>query len=92
MASTVQVAGSGPGELVIGTSRRELERAGVTFRPRLVGSGVESVHRGFSTPRDVSASPPARSYPARSGWGRVDDMTSTSVGIGQGHEAVAGRQ
>ena len=47
MASTVQVAGSGPSEFVIGTSRRELERAGVTFRPRLVGSGVESVHRGF---------------------------------------------
>ena len=56
------------GEFVIGTSRRELKQAGVTFRPRLVGAQGRTVRFADSSTLDVEVVLWATGYRSDYSW------------------------
>jgi putative flavoprotein involved in K+ transport len=56
------------GEFVIGTSRRELERAGVKFRPRLVGANGNTVRFADGSTTDVEVVVWATGYRPDYSW------------------------
>jgi putative flavoprotein involved in K+ transport len=56
------------GEFVIGTSRRRLKRAGVTFRPRLVGTDGRTVRFADGSTLDVSVVLWATGYRSDYSW------------------------
>ena len=63
------------GEFVIGTSRRELERAGVTFRPRLVGADGRTVRFADSSTMDVRVVVWATGYRPDHSWISIPGVT-----------------
>ena len=56
------------GEFVIGTSRRQLKRAGVTFRPRLVGADGRTVRFADGSTLDVGVVVWATGYRSDYSW------------------------
>jgi len=56
------------GEFVIGTSRRQLKRAGVTFRPRLVGADGRTVRFADGSTLDVGVVVWATGYRSDYAW------------------------
>jgi putative flavoprotein involved in K+ transport len=56
------------GEFVIGTSRRQLKRAGVTFRPRLVGADGRTVRFADGSTLDVEVVVWATGYRSDYSW------------------------
>jgi putative flavoprotein involved in K+ transport len=62
------------GEFVIGTSRRGLKRAGVTFRPRLVGADGRTVRFADGSTLDVAVVLWATGYRSDYSWISVPDV------------------